>query len=420
MSRQTLARIPKEVQHIFKVYETAAQLYRPYDDKLVSQFVDKTGSYYDMFNRHKLMGGNGDEPIFNSRDFPPVTRDIVSRIFESPLDLEPRLAPSQISTKIEDPIFSERNRTAKHFSDYQARIVSLFASYFQPLRTVASLPDQKSLKWYSKLLANTPVIFFLSQRQRLMAEPSLRGINQPLQSLQRDLDSICEKYVDDTDIDKRIRNYHLTDLISTDIFTLAVENEYKNFEKYKLENCGNDMGLPKDGLCARFRDWRRLMLFGPDVLPISQRTLKKSNIMTKYPISQIEDALSELDDTQKLPKLFPYDVQYNDLFMLTIEEPVIGENHKDLLDLLANLKGFEIVAVRMSQTDKLQSELTSESQSGMDPVPRPTYEQLLKWAEKQHSNGTAGHVPQLLERIGEWGLVEVEENQANSAFYVCK
>ncbi|KAM9915667.1 hypothetical protein OXX80_013909, partial [Metschnikowia pulcherrima] len=84
-SRQTLARIPKEVQHIFKVYETAAQLYRPYDDKLVSQFVDKTGSYYDMFNRHKLMGGNGDEPIFNSRDFPPVTRDIVSRIFESRL-----------------------------------------------------------------------------------------------------------------------------------------------------------------------------------------------------------------------------------------------------------------------------------------------------------------------------------------------
>lgn len=403
MSRQTLSRIPKEINHIFKVYETASQVYRPYDDKLVSQFVDKTSLYYEMFNRRKLLSTSGKTPIFNPLDFPPVTRDIVLKVFELPLQLEKKLTlpldpAGETRNDISEyqPIYSEWHKTAKNFSDYQARVLSQFASYYSPLKEATGPISQKSMDWYGKLLAHTPVIFFLRQKQRLMAESSLRGINYPLEALRSKLELVCTPYATDRNIDKRIRNYHLTNLVSTDIFKLAVAKETISGQ--------ND----EDKLCKYLCD-----LHKPEVLPGNDQ-----DIVTKYPLHQIESTLLETDAISRLPEIFPYDIKYNDLYMLTIERPVLRDNHHALLELVGNQEHFEVVATRLLRVEALETELETEPEPETSTQDVPTYEQLLKWAEKQHTTTTLNHVTQILEQIGEWGLVAVEENSSSSAFYV--
>ncbi|GEQ67515.1 hypothetical protein JCM33374_g1180 [Metschnikowia sp. JCM 33374] len=402
MSRQTLSRIPRDVQHIFRVYETAAQVYRPYDDKLVSQFVDKTGSYYDTFNRRKLLTESDDGslcPNVQQQGFPPC------------------------HTRYPDtePLFSDWSRTAKHFSDYQAKILSSFASYYVPLRHASSPGPQKSLKWYQRLLSDTPVVFFLRQKQRLMTESSLRGINQPLDLLKHKLDSIRARYVADPNIDKRIRNYHIADLVTTDIFKLAVESELDGAGKDSAEqNTPLSRDREEDKLCAYLHTLRQPQILGPDFKPCSEKMTGKSRLTSKYPLSKIEAVLDSLENPQKLSDIFPYDIQYNDLYMLTIEEPVAADNHQDVLDLLHKSDHFEVFAARISQAEALQFDIIQEPQPRQDNIPASTYEQLLKWAETQRSPGASNHASRLLERLGEWGLVEVEENISNSAFYVFK
>ncbi|OBA19444.1 hypothetical protein METBIDRAFT_73442 [Metschnikowia bicuspidata var. bicuspidata NRRL YB-4993] len=419
MSKYTLSRIPKDVQYIFKVYETASHSFRPFDDKLVGQFVDRTGLYYEMFNRRKLLSDGTNGPIFNKQDFPLVTRDIVLTIFETPLQLEKKLdiptdflALSDLSPFADlEPVFSDWQTTVKHFSDHQARILSLLAAHFSPLSAVESPLAQKSMKWYQKLLANTPVIFFLSQNQRLMAESNLRGLNHPFDKFSSRLGQICRRYVDDSNVDKRIRNYHLTNLVTTDIFQLAIASEAR-------ENAS--AATDGDGLGDRLAELRRPDVVGPNHEPFDLAMLAQAKIKINFPIRQVERALSGVRHTLQLPEVFPYDIHYKDMYMLTIESLIFQDNHEALLDLIAQQTQFDVFAVRISKTHSPQFDLSMTTEPTSGPSTAPTYDQLLDWAEKQHHPSELRHVTQLLERLGHWGLVEVEENGSGSAFYVFK
>lgn len=116
--------------------------------------------------------------------------------------------------------------------------------------------------------------------------------------------------------------------------------------------------------------------------------------------------VGRLVDDGTLFEQFPYDLCYNEIFALTIESPVLTDDHLKLLGLLASQKNFEIMAVRVV---KLAALIAGYNE------PNQTYESLIKLIQDEGRGKLT-----VMERLGEWGFVNVSENNAKTAFYMYK
>ncbi|OVF09486.1 hypothetical protein A9F13_05g03036 [Clavispora lusitaniae] len=371
-----------------------------------------------MLNRAKLSGSlNTSGPVFDSANFTPIMSQILAPVFDGPLRLEDDDIPVENITQSSSQslIVSERHRSIRHFTDYQAKVLSTFASAFSPYSVLPRANSAfKSFVWYQRLLLNSPIIFFLKQRQTLLSESSVLFRNHALESLKSSISAISAPYNTSVQRDQRIRNYHLTDLVSTDIFKLATLAESKR--RVPLEELSSGSfwkNFPSDNrLSQELLNAQKPVLV--DTNNIAQSPAVLNDIPNRFPMRKILRDIESIESINQIKGVFPFDMVYNDIYILTIEHPILQENHSPVIELLEKSKDFEVIAVRVSsQISDMRDSVIGEESSIEEPTAKfdATYEELLQWAEEKHNQDNqrvSGIIP-VLQKLGQWGFVKVEE-----------
>lgn len=426
MSDKILNRLPPVVRLIFQAYRAESLRSSKTPNPIVDSFLKKSSPHYQTFNRQKLVQPNVGSSRFNFNplDFSPVEAQMVTSVFDGPLDLE-KEAEQKLQFLLdrkygklpsipnsETTLISDRENCIKSLSLYHARIQSNFASYYMPL--LAPYSYVKSLTWYRRLLSNTPVIFFLKQKQRLFSEPSLSQYNFPLHTLRDNLRRIKKRYHRDETLGKRTRSYYLSDLITTDIFSLAVNSEH--LVNIPENECNSpsfwSSSDDSDKLVAHILDLQkpRILSIRPQDELAGQSSFEEIDLGA----TSIETVTNNLQECRKNSSKFPYDIEFTDLYILSIENSVLKDDHSQLLDMLESMEDIEVTAVRVDRVKAATSAVSSGSASNSKNP--QTYEKLLNMISTDRQDS----VSSVFQRLGEWGLVDVEENQQGSALYLFK
>lgn len=438
MSNYTLSRLPDHILHIFKIYERASNNLLPYKNVRIKNYLQRTTPEYYNFQRNKLLTNNSENGKFNPNDFPPIISTLIKPIFEGPLELgglenmrtedifkqdQNKKDTKETNDNISEftPIISTASRTTKNFTDYQAQIAGSFAAYFNPYHSVPNVKLIKnSFQWYQRLLNNTPIFFVLRQTNRLFSEASLSQVNKPLNDFRKALSLLQNSFPDGSD--KSIRNYHFTDLSTVDIFSLANKSQRyfqsdKDFDKlfettdWKTQNNVHDK-LSEALLANKTVELTDKSFNAVNVSP--------HEIISQYPLRKV---LKELEYAS-VREVFPYDVKYHDYHLLTIESPIIQEDHSDLLNILdAHKDSFEIISVRLGLNNQIINDFFSHKVHASDSVSSSkSYDELLQIAKSNHDNigheNEASSIDALMKRLGESGLVRVEEGFTENCIYL--
>lgn len=426
MSNKILNRLPPNVQLIFQAYKAESLRSVKTRNASVEWFLKKSTPQYQTVNRQKLVQQSSDLSRFNFNplDFSPVEAQLVSNIFDGPLNLEQeaeqklqQLLDSKYGKLLSIPdnesvLISDRADGIKSLSPYHARIQSNFASYYKPL--LAPNSYAKSLAWYRRLLANTPVIFFLKQKQRLFSEPSLAQYNFPLHTLRDSIRKLKKSYHQNNYLEKRTRNYFFSDLITTEIFAFAVNSEHLDVipeNEYQSPSFWSSLHTP-DKLVAHLREMQKAT-----VVKTSEHVKDGDQCHFEEVDANaipVESVRATLGECQKNSVNIPYDIQFNDLYILTIEDSVLRDDHTQLLDILESTEDIEVTAVRVDRVKAATAAVTNSTAS-RSHGPK-TYDKLLDMVSTDNQD----NVSRLFQRLGEWGLVDVEENQEKSALYLFK
>lgn len=423
MSHRTLRRISPELQYILKVHEIASQSLATYGNVTVRRYMEKSNAHHPMFSRDKLRLSGVDSDSYNVKDFSPVVSKIIAPIFKGTsglgglesLSTDDLLHPKFLAEE-DAAIVSERNHSVKNKSDHLAKVMTSFASACSPSEAVPPVTSAtKSFHWYRKLLSDTPVIIFLKQKQRLLSDSNLHAFNRPLSVLTDELNSLTAQYKNNESLDKRIRNYHLTDLNSIDIFELAVSSEGQPNGEITDPEYWSLMAKPDDKLCRKLVECATPRIVDADGHERGSQILEE--MKEHFPLRSVHTDIECLAHVADIHTVFPYDVLYSDLFMLTIEAPVLAEDHIPLLNLIEAQTDFETVAVRISTENGVLSRLSNLNETPDHDNSPSTYEKLLAVAENQHSRQEetrSGNA--FLEKLGQLGMVEVEEGRSGSVY----
>lgn len=345
--------------------------------------------------------------LYNAADFPPLIGQLVAPIFRN------RKSEAILGLLNEDQLggslISSRNHSFKHFTDYQARILLSFASSLSPYKQVPLVKSSvNSFKWYQRLLRKSPIIFFLKQKKTLMSESSLLSQNPSYEELRMGIADLAAKYAKSEEYFKRTKNYYLTDLASSDLFRLAISSHQNN----ALTSGMHSTSFDQDKLCdeiSRVQKPKVIDSNGQEIDHITLETFCRDN-----PLEVLRGKLATMNGINDVHTFFPFDIAYNDVYLLTIEPPVIEDEHDDLLRFIHCQAEFEVFAVRIASNFPMSIpfETFLGNSSNVTKNINATYEDLLIWAEKQrekgHTNKTGSS--RLIQTIGEWGLVEVSES----------
>jgi len=438
MSNFTLSRLPDHILHIFKIYERASNNILPYKSPRIKKYLQRTTPEYYNFQRNKLLASNSNHGKFNPNDFPPLISKLIKPIFEGPLELggledvrtqdifkqdqnkkDARETDENISEFT--PIISTTSRTTKNFTDYQAQIASSFAAYFNPYQSVPNVKLIKnSFQWYQRLLNNTPIIFVLRQTNRLFSEASLSQVNKPLNDLKKAVLLLQNSFTDGDE--KSIRNYHLTDLSTVDIFSLANKSQHyfqsdKDFDKLFETTDWKSQNKVHDKLSEALLLNKKVELTDQSFNAVK---VSPHEIISKYPLRKV---LKELEYAN-VRDVFPYDVKYHDYYLLTIENPIIQDDHSELLKILDEYKdSFEIISVRLGLNNQTINDFFSHNVHSSDSVSSSkSYDELLQIAKSNHDRtgeeNEVSNIDRLMKRLGESGLIRVEEGFTKNCIYL--
>lgn len=434
MSKITLDRLPKHVKHMFQIYEAACSSVDPLKAKTLRKYARESSAGYENFQRFKLLNEKSLTNKLDKHAFPPIILSNIANVFEEPPNIgQLEGIPTKDLFKLEkiksplykrvpfetDPIPSDAHKT-KHYSDYQAHVLNSLASYFRWNR---SLPPTKqarnSFRWYLRLLRETPVILFLKEKNRLFSDTSLSEVNKPLQDFRYYLSQLRATFKGHTE--KSTRNYHMTDLVSLDLFDLAIRSQslFQNedlFEQIVDTIKWDAFDLVQDKLTQFLSRNRSIAITDRDFVPVFVDT---ENLLARYPLHEITKQLENFP----VHEVFPYDLKYADYYILTIENPILNEDHLGLFKLLQSFKDhFHLATVRIHMRNEYTSKFfhsvadkqsSSFSESG-------SYNDLLQLAKTRHNNDMVENdrLGQLLKLLGEQGLVQVEESPDKSALYL--
>lgn len=441
MSRYTLSRLPEHVVHMFKVYERASNNILPYNIA-VKNYFQKSSNEYHNFQRYKLLAEDTGTKKYNMNDFSPLISKCIAPMFEGLLkldeieDLNTNDLFQDVHGKKEDkevekeatdlaPILSSSSRRLKNYTDFQAQVALSFASYFSPYTSVPNVElVRKSFQWYQRLLNHTPVIFVLKQTNRLFSDTSLAQINKPLSDFSQSVSSLQNKFTNQPNgNDKNIRNYHFTDLTSVDVFNLAIKSQCHfelgaNYDTLLPNINWEEQGQIEDALSEVLLNNRSIEITDESFNPVH---VKSEDLVTKFPLHKIFKEL----EYSPLRKLFPYDVKYDEYHLLTIENPIINDDHSEILDLLDIYKeDFEIISVRLGlNNEAINSFFSHNITSNKSDTSSKSYEDLLRIAKSKDAESgldlaQPSNIDTLMKRLGEFGLVSVEEGCAKNCIYL--
>lgn len=402
MSHQLLSRIPLELQHCFRIYEFLSKKFQRVRDREAYSFFRQTAPFGAVQRNWRMNVAKSE--ILNPSDFPPIIGELIAPIFRDPLQ---NGTDSALLQSVTESLISSRNHTFRHFSDYQAKMLLSFASSLNPCEQVLPVKSAlNSFKWYQHLLSLAPVTIFLKQEQNMMSEPSLLFKNTPFENLRDGILLLSSKYNDAQTHDMRVRNYYLTDLVSSDLFGHAIISRVPNSKNLTEV----DMALTEDQLYKKILSLQKPIVTDVEGRETGIKSLK--SMVEDYPMRTFDKSFLEIVEPNQALNYFPYNVNYNDIFLLKIESPVINDDHNDVLQFIKSQSDFEVFAVRVSSDFTKMLEADNEE----DRPVNPTYDDLLHWTQKRRKTGPSG----LMQAFSEWGLVEVYDSISRDSLYLFK
>lgn len=392
MSRTALAKLPVHVRCALNLYERECSRSNPINH-IMRLHVQKTSPDYVNFSGGKLRTS-----VYNKDDFLPLIGESIKPIFDSNLildDFEDLSTDQLFIDLVDDSIVSKSLRTTKQTSDFTAKIITSFASHYSPRRKI---PYKESLqgvyKWFTKLLLDTPVILVLKQKNILYSDSSIEQINKPVLDMREAITELCNNEFPFSPE----RSYHFTELSYIDLFQLAIKAQ----------------GKKKDSLVEVLNTEKNIeWLTSMEVSDVGENTYVQENQVKRY----VEENPELVKQSIEIPigEIFPYDISYNDFYLVTIEAPVIERNHEQLLEIIANSE-FELVAARMSLGNDLISLFLHQGRETLEPGSR--YEELLERARKARSSLNSVH--DLVGLLGSQGLLKVSEGCDGGSIYLTK
>lgn len=421
MSSVTLGRLPSKIRNLFHLYVDISSRIATSEPRALQTYLAKSTPEYQAVN-HKILTQSEPYPkssIFNPADFPYVELELVKNLFDVPLNLEleaeeklqaiikAKYGSSESSSIDSTALISDRDNLNKRFTLFQSRILMNFASYYNPLK----VPNQyiKSLIWYKRLLSKTPILIFLKKKQRLFSETSVNQQDFHFVSFRDSVRQLRKIYHTDPILERRARNYYCTDLTTTDLLSMAIKTEHL---PTLLESDVNSPSFwssldNNDKLITHLRKEQR-----PKVIAMNDKTQKEIKDIHSLPFGKIGQLIKAYS---KNPEKIPFDVAFNDLYILGIEENILSDDHFNLLELIEQSETLEVTAVRVDR-DKAATKAVTESKSTES---KGTYDDLLKVVSKDATKNE-NHLLHLFRKLGEWGLLKVEENKAKTALYLFK
>lgn len=431
MSRYTWERIPTALAHSFGIYQAASRNLKPIVDPVAATHLRTASDEYAFFNRLKLLhhdnNHTSDRYLLNRKDFTPLYADAIGPLFDQPL--RPSLSDDPSVHEImkiaglppaspdpQEPLISERSRSAKKYTPHEAKILQTFAAACSPeLAVPPTSSAYKTFKWLRKLLSTTPIIIFLRQKQSLFSDDNIRQFNFSVEKLRDAIDDMTARYVHADSVDQRIRNYHFTDLVATDLFKLASI----------LVNSDVDSSRVSDPAY-----WRSFPL-APDPLYDALLERQMPRLVSTNDSGEEDPLLylikrfsSNFTGVANVTNFYPFNVFYSNLYIITVEELVVNDDHSQLLDLLEGQEDMEIVAARLDLSRPAMSHSVSE---GLLQTPDALkglnldYHQLLALAKKLHTNTSSrNNIASFLERLAYMGLVKVEDGSGPHVFNILR
>lgn len=421
MSSHTVNRIPLTIRKFLRIYVLASQKVAGSRSEVVRNYFYHTSDEFRRFQTYKLLRQN----TIHCPNFPPLMRKLVGPIVDGGLDLGEleNLSTDELFNLPKDyeemPIYSEYGSTVKNFTNHEAQILSSFASYLNPYKSLPQTKSQRhSFKWYLKLLKNTPVFLILSQRHKLFSETSLYQINKPLIDINSEIIKLGNKLGRELKGESAKRNYHLTDLATIDIFAMAL----KSFDSFS-KNLGDSFKSVLSEV-----DWNEIdqrvdqlsdKLFSSKILDIIDTKTGKKII---YPFSLSDNfgkqysllSMRKKLENSNIEEVIPFDMVYNQYYILTIEDPVLHQNHSSLLKLIEK-SDFEVLGARISLENDLINDYLKSSLIQHEAI--LDYESLLQHAAKRH-NGSRGNIDYLMKSLGGLGLTRVEQDFRKNCIYL--
>lgn len=428
MSTITYKRLPVAVRDFFKVYGYCCDMEAGEANPMVKQYLRSHTDQHSAFIRNKLVTGGA----INVMNLPHVQRQLLEPLFQKPYvfdELECRSTELLFkdeynaeknttlrhtiggtgSTSTPEPLDGSRmaripshtNKTLHNHSSFHANLMKSFASYYSPVLEVPlHVSYQNVYRWLYRLLENTPIVLLLTQRNNLLSNTTINQINVPFTHLKQQINQLASTF-------KTTRSYHITELIDLDIFQLAIrsQNHYREALTRNEDIETIDFALLaaiEDPLCTLLAQTKNVQLLKHGHL--CDEPLE--SVFTKFPVQNIKRDL----EFSAIHNIFPYDLTYNDSFILTIEAPVVDQNHDKLIETLVKFNNdFDISAIRLSTSNNhlLQSIESSTSNSP------DTYEDLINFASRTQSN-----VDTVIKHFAEMGLVNVSANPTNNCIYL--
>lgn len=387
MSRHTIARLPPKVLHIFNVYERASNALQPYGKSVgVNNLIHHNSPFFHNLSRQKLMHNSSQIAQIDVNDFPPLVSHLIKPIFTHKLQktLVEQLSTDEIFRNLDNTrhtIDSQYTSTKKLYTDFQARILKSLASYYSPLTSIPKVPSiANSHRWFSNTLKSAPIILVLKQKHRLFSHSSLNQVNKPLADLRRHIRQLQTLAVKNQHVPiSRFNTFHLFDIPTPDIFSLALRSTNSPAYIHTFLNTAQDVRI----------------------LPDNQNDL--NIIQQQYPIQHI---YQELLDGADASAIFPYDIEYSDLFGLTIEAPMVPHFDDALINILEkHSHEFEIAVCRLS----LENPSVADFFADMSAKPATSnYDEMLQMAQKKPSNS---NISVLAEYLGQHELTKVEQDE---------
>lgn len=433
MSLETLKRLPLYLRQLLRIYEKGTTRLSVNKDSNVKGFLRKTSDEYGNFQAYKLIRENE----FNHRDFPPAVAKSLEPLFNTRLqltDLE-KLSTRDLFRKDvfstitdeDDSIHSSYSRTTTSTTDFQAKIITTLAAQVSPFLSVPKqLSIEKSFKWFVKLLQSTPVFLILKQRSRLFSEGSLNQYDMPFNSLKtkvteisnRKAEEVASREVESQNSSEIYRNYHLTDLLRIDLFNLAIKSQtdFDNHPISQFEDILNglrwkEVNQRKDKLCDLLTESQNVQLVDKTFSNVELRNFKHfietKNIWKTLATSKESDVRS----------LLPFDLTYNNYYLLCIENLVLDSDHSQVLEAVSK-SDFEVIAARISlQNSDIINFFTDLIQQSSDTHSRKlNYEELLQIAHANREPHVSG-INDLMKHLAEMNLVTVEEGCDKNCIY---
>lgn len=435
MSSKSLAGIPSHIRHVLKIFNKVSNAKVSLADDRVRNYLIESSSDYRNAIRNKILTCMRNGSPYKPNELAPYINDNLRALFSGDINSDPL---ENISTQsifdlkdkndlIQDDqtqITSTHNRSIRRYTDHQANLVRSFSSYYSPLRRV---PDDQlfanSFKWYVRLLEKTPVVFFLKVTNRLFSDYSIAELNKPVSDFHEELSKLQNKHIRDVSSkSKSMRSYHFTELLNPDLFSLAIKSQSAikgtgDFEEALLSLSWEELDKESDALCDILSSKREIKLVNQQLEPVD---IDPSQFVGELPL---KDVFLQLDSLS-VNEVVPYDIIYDDLYMLTIESLIIDQNHDAVMKLLEAYRAdLQLVAVRLSlDSPAIVNFLNSQKPSSGLPKKHfnSSYEELLLIAKTKHTDDSDKHYKfaNVMKRIGELGLDRVNYGISNNCIYI--